>query len=61
MKFTFKEWQNIRRALTVAKSQYEYHMKDSKPSDDKLSMYQIFKRQVEETAIFISRIDSAEM
>jgi hypothetical protein len=62
MKFTFKEWQKIRHALTIAKKQYEYEMNDSKPrSEDYNCCYQIFKRQAEEMAIFIKRIDSAEM
>jgi len=62
MKFTFKEWQKIRHALTVAKRQYEYEMNDSKPrSQDYNCPYQTYKRQMEEMAYFIERIDSAEM
>ena len=61
MKFTFKEWQKIRHALTVAQGQYKKHLHESKPSDDHLSHYQIFKRQTEEVSTFISRIDNAEV
>ena len=58
MKFTFKEWQAIRHSLVVAKNQYENHMSESKPSDEHTSMFQIFKRQVEEIAVFLDRIDN---
>lgn len=59
MHFSFKEWQDIRHDLTVAQREYEHQAEDSHPSDDPMSLYQIFKRQVERTAALIDKIDSA--
>lgn len=61
MKFTFEEWGKIKHALGVAYRQYEKMMQDSKISDDELSMYQIFKRQMEEMVVLINKIENAEI
>lgn len=61
MKFTFKEWQSIKHDLEVAEREYIRQMEGSKPSDDELSFYQIFKRQAEQTREFINRIENAEI
>jgi hypothetical protein len=59
VKFTFDEWKKIRHGLETAMKSFEDEVKDSKPSDEPLSTYQIFKRQAQEMAIFIERIDNA--
>jgi len=61
MKFTYAEWATIRHAIEVAQNEYEKIMNDSKPSDDKTSMYQIFKRQAREAAELIRKIDNSEI
>jgi hypothetical protein len=40
---------------------YEDEVKNNSESDEPSSMYQIFKRQALEMAIFIERIDNAVM
>lgn len=59
MKFTFAEWALIKHDLEVAESHYIELMTKSKPSDDEMSFYQIFKRQSERTRSFIGRIENA--
>lgn len=61
MKFTFKEWMQIKHDLEVAEREYIKLMEDSKPSEDELSFYQIFKGQAERTRDFINRIENAEV
>lgn len=61
MKFTFKEWALIKHDLEVAEREYIRLMSDSKPSDDELSFYQIFKKQAARTREFIDRIENAEI
>lgn len=61
MKFTFKEWALIKHDLEVAEREYIQQMNTSKPSDDEMSLYQIFKRQAERTRDFINRIENAEI
>ena len=45
MHFTFEEWELIRQAVRNWKDDSEEQLKKSTPSDEELSMYQIFKRQ----------------
>jgi hypothetical protein len=59
MKFTFDEWKKIRHALEVAKMSFEEQAKDSQPSEEYLSMFQIFTRQVREMEAFMKRIDES--
>lgn len=61
MKFTFTEWQTIRHNMEVAELEYKERMNESKPSDDALSMYQIFKRQQEETRRLINKLNNMEI
>ena len=61
MKFTFEEWCKIKHALTVARTEYEKQMSDSKPSDDTLSFYQIFKRQMLEIDVILEKIEASEI
>ena len=58
LQFTLKEWGSIRHDMEVAAREYEKLMLDCKPSDNELSMYQIFKRQMEQTHALIQRIDN---
>lgn len=59
MKFTFAEWVQIKHDLEVAEREYIDMMMTSKPSDDENSLYQIFKRQSEQTRSLIDRIETA--
>lgn len=59
MKFTFAEWAQIKHDLEVAEREYIDMMMTSKPSDDENSLYQIFKRQSEQTRSLIDRIETA--
>jgi hypothetical protein len=59
MKFTFDKWKKIRHGLKTAMKSFEDELKDGNPSEDPLSMYQIFRRQVQEMTVFIERIDNA--
>ena len=61
MKFTFAEWQSILHDLEVAARNYEEEMNDCTPSKNPASMYQIFKRQAEETRGFIERIKNCQL
>ena len=56
MNLTLNEWKKIAHDLSVAKAQYEKHMQDSKHSYKETSMYQIFKRQANETGRIIDQI-----
>lgn len=46
MKFTFNEWLTIREALETAKRNYEDFKDICEPSDEKFSLYQIYKRKI---------------
>lgn len=61
MKFTFTEWKTIRHDLEVAANEYEEMMQDCKVSNDELSMYQIFKRQMQETRRLMKKLDDMEI
>lgn len=61
MKFTFIEWGKIKHSLEVAYRAYEEQMSKCQPSDQESSMYQIFKRQMEDTKSLIKRIETAEI
>ena len=61
MKFTFTEWKTIRHDLEVAANEYEKMMQDCKVSNDELSMYQIFKRQMQETRRLMKKLDDMEI
>jgi hypothetical protein len=61
MKFTFKEWGMIKHCLECAERDFIDEMNKSKPSEEELSSYQIFKRQAERTREFINRIENAEL
>ena len=61
MKFTFNEWQSILHDLEVARDEYVKTMNECKSSDEEYSMYQIFKRQIEQTNEFINRIKNTEI
>jgi len=61
VKFTFDEWGKIKHALEVVRGDYEKQMLDSKPSNEKLSMYQIFKSQMVEIDGIIEKILNAEI
>jgi hypothetical protein len=56
MNFTFNEWKTIDHALDVAYYQYDKQMRDSTPSDEETSIFQIFKRQCEEVKIIRNKI-----
>ena len=61
MKFTFIEWGKIKHSLEVAYREYEKQMSKCQPSDQELSIYQIFKRQMEDTKALIKKIETAEI
>lgn len=61
MKFTFNEWGKIKHGLEVAHKEYERMMQNCKISDNENSMYQIFKRQMEEAALLIKKIENTEV
>ena len=61
MKFTFSEWKKIQHALEVARNNFEKLMNDSKPSDDYLSSYQIFQRQMIELDDILIKISTTEI
>ena len=61
MTFTLKEWNFIKLCLETASRQYEKTMNESKVSDDKLSCYQIFKRQMEQANELAERIENTEI
>lgn len=46
MNFTFSEWKLIAQAVKIWKENSESILKDCKPSDDPLSLYQIYLKQV---------------
>ena len=52
MNMTFAEWKLIEQAVQNWKENSEKHMQDSKPSEERTSCFQIFKRQtIELTAL----------
>lgn len=55
MNFTFTEWAAIIHDMEVAAAEYERTANECKPSDDEMSLYQIFKRQAAETRARIER------
>lgn len=61
MNFTFKEWQFIRHCMECAGRDFEELMNTSKPSDKETSMYQIFKRQMEEAHRIVEKIENSEI
>ena len=61
MKFTFDEWKKIQHALTCARDNFEKFMNESKPNDDYLSSYQIFKRQMIEVDNILNKIKTFEI
>lgn len=61
MKFTFNEWKFIQHCIECAGREFERIMRDSKPSDEEFSNYQIFKRQMEEAAALVEKITNAEI
>ena len=61
MKFTFTEWKFIQHCIECAEREFEKMMRDSKPSDEEFSNYQIFKRQTEEASALVGKIKNAEI
>lgn len=61
MKFTFDEWKFIQHCIECAGREFEKMMLDSKPSDEELSSYQIFRRQMEQADVLVKKIKSSEI
>ena len=59
MNMTFAEWNTIKHSLEVAKREYEDIRKTCKESDDELSFYQIYTRQIAEAERLIAKIENA--
>lgn len=61
MKFNIKEWSFIRHCIECSQRDFEKQVADSKYSDDSLSSYQIFSKQVSECAALIEKITTTEV
>ena len=61
MKFTLKELNTLKHTLDVAISEYENQLKNVKVSDDELSIYQIYSRQIAEAKRLIDKIENTEL
>lgn len=59
MNFTFEEWDMIRQAVRNWAEKCEELAKESKPSDDRLSCYQIFTQQAKELRRIESKINNS--
>ena len=61
MRFTFEEWKFIQHCIECAGWKFKKMMLDSDPSDEELSNYQIFKRQMEQANALVEKIKTAEI